>query len=124
MGIDIYMKWPKQTKKEHEAQFTGFSVIDGDKGYLREAYHGEPYATKFLVREAFANKSGEARIKASVLRARLPETLKLAIQRGKDVYNEKLVETSPECQAFTDFVILAERMEKKLKKPVTIWASY
>jgi predicted Rossmann fold nucleotide-binding protein DprA/Smf involved in DNA uptake len=45
MGIDIYARWKGQTRQEQEAQYTGFSVVHGHLGYLREAYHGEPYAT-------------------------------------------------------------------------------
>ena len=56
MGIDIYMHWKDQTEEEHKAQLTGFSVTSGDVGYLREAYHGSPYATKFLMPEAFDDR--------------------------------------------------------------------
>jgi len=87
MGIDIYLRWPNQTKAEKEGQYTGFSITAGDVGYLREAYHGGPYATKHLLREAF-NDEGEAKIPASVLRERLPETIMLAIYREHVVYGE------------------------------------
>ena len=55
MGIDIYMSWEEQTEEEEKAQFTGFEVSEraGGAGYLREAYHGPPYATMFFVQEAF-----------------------------------------------------------------------
>ena len=29
----------------------GFDITAGDKGYLREAYHGSPYATHYLLKE-------------------------------------------------------------------------
>lgn len=51
MGIDIYLKWDGMTQKERKNQITGFSIIHGYRGYLREAYHGEPYATKKLITE-------------------------------------------------------------------------
>ena len=35
MGSDCYMKWEGMTKKEKEAQLTGFSIDDGRNGYLR-----------------------------------------------------------------------------------------
>jgi hypothetical protein len=124
MGIDIYMQWDQQTDQEKQAQITGFSIEDGDKGYLREAYHGEPYATKFLVREAFASKTATAKIRAAVLRSRLAETQRLAIKRAKKVYNESCTLCSPEIKAFADFVKLAEKVEAKTGKPVTIIASY
>jgi hypothetical protein len=52
----VYTSWRGQTEKEQAAQITGFSVVHGHVGYLREAYHGEPYATRVLVPEAFAAK--------------------------------------------------------------------
>ena len=53
MGIDIYATWAGMTPQERALQYTGFSVINGEVGYLREAYHGKPYATQVLVPEAF-----------------------------------------------------------------------
>ena len=53
MGIDIYAKWDRMSRQEEAAQITGFSVEHGHVGYLREAYHGEPYATKVFVPQAF-----------------------------------------------------------------------
>lgn len=67
MGIDIYMAWPGQTEEERQAQYTGFSICAGERGYLREAYHGPPYATPVLVPEcwddeaAVFNAKGERR---------------------------------------------------------------
>jgi hypothetical protein len=49
MGIDIYARWDTQTSEEEEAQYKAvFSSEAGHIGYLREAYHGEPYATHCL----------------------------------------------------------------------------
>lgn len=73
MGIDIYLSWPKMTKKQKKAQCTGFSIFSGDVGYLREAYHGGPYPSKILVREAFESNDCKARIPASVMRQRLTD---------------------------------------------------
>jgi hypothetical protein len=84
MGIDIYCKWEGQTEEDKQAQYTGFSVVAGRAGYLREAYHGGPYVTKFLVREAF--DGGEAQIPASVLRERLPAAVLLAMFRNQKIY--------------------------------------
>jgi hypothetical protein len=124
MGIDIYVRWNKQTEKEKDSQYTGFSVTAGNVGYLREAYHGKPYATKVLVKEAFESSSCEAKIPAKVLRKRLPEVIKLVIQRAKEVYHTDIDENSPEVQSFKDFVDLCERKEKEQGEPVTIVASY
>lgn len=84
MGIDIYMKWPGQTEAESKAQITGFSVDCGNVGYLREAYHGGPYATRYFVEEAFGDD--EVRIPANVLRERLPAAVMLATFREYILY--------------------------------------
>lgn len=54
MGIDIYAKWDAYTEANYEAQLTGFDTTAGSVGYLREAYHGGPYVTNWLMPEAFA----------------------------------------------------------------------
>lgn len=71
MGIDIYLRWSGMTEEDEQRQYTGMSIIAGDVGYLREAYHGGPYATKILVREAFDAENCEAEIPAAILRERL-----------------------------------------------------
>jgi hypothetical protein len=53
MGIDIYLKWDGMEAEKKQQQITGMSTTSGEVGYLREAYHGGPYTTKILVREAF-----------------------------------------------------------------------
>ena len=66
MGIDIYAEWDGQTEAEHEKQISSWLCAwSGDAGYLREAYCGGPYATRFLVAEAFEN--GEARITERII---------------------------------------------------------
>jgi hypothetical protein len=72
MGIDIYANWRGQSEAEASAQITGFSGVAGHVGYLREAYHGGPYVTKYLVSEAFEDAEGVAAIPARTLRERLP----------------------------------------------------
>jgi 4-aminobutyrate aminotransferase-like enzyme len=123
MGIDIYAVWRGQTKKEKDDQLTGFSVVDGQVGYLREAYHGSPYATMHLCAEAFEH--GHAEIPAEVLRERLPEALRLAEERERTVYGVKhREEMEPVLQSFRDFVALCERKEKETGSPVMIEASW
>jgi len=73
MGIDIYLKWDGMTKEDQQNQHTGFNTTSGHVGYLREAYHGGPYATKILCREAFEADECEAQIPAEVLRERLTQ---------------------------------------------------
>jgi hypothetical protein len=116
MGIDVYMRWNGQTKEEKEAQLTGFSIVHGYTGYLREAYHGEPYATRILVPEAFFVE--DIRISAKILRERLPKTLEACEERYKnDIYKEQAK------QSYIDFVELAERKEKETGQPVLIIVS-
>ncbi|MDP2659512.1 MAG: hypothetical protein Q8R28_02120 [Dehalococcoidia bacterium] len=123
MGIDIYARWKDQTQEEAN-RIDWFSVEDGHVGYLREAYHGEPYATRHLVAEAFASDRGEARIPAAVLRKRLPETIRLAKERQRVVYKRTVADDDPVIKSFTDFVELCERKERETGAPVTITASY
>ena len=139
MGIDIYLRWERMTEAEREAQQLGFSVVHGHVGYLREAYHGAPYATRVLMPEAFAlhRLSAEAarlrgwdvdgdlavQIPAATLRGRLEAACGAAIERGREVYHEALTGDSPEVRAFIDFVTLAERLEAEGRCP-RIYASY
>lgn len=123
MGIDIYAQWEGMTETERSAQVIGFSAVHGHVGYLREAYHGEPYATVELVGEAFVG--GRAYIPALVLRNRLPETLRLAEKREREIYEV----TDPEeiegvLESYRDFVDLCERKEIETGKPCLIIASY
>lgn len=125
MGIDIYAEWNGQTKKEKDAQVTGFSTVHGHVGYLREAYHGEPYATRFLVREAFESSNGKAAIAAAVLRERLPETLAIVEERERSVYGTTdEAEIKGVQESFAEFVKLCERKERETGEPMTIVASY
>lgn len=126
MGIDVYLRWAGQTQQERDAQFTGFRVVHGHVGYLREAYHGEPYATRYLVKEAFESPRNTANIPARVLRERLPRTLELAKMRLTCVYRVKrhISDNHPEIKSFSDFVELCERKEQETGKPCTIIASY
>ena len=125
MGIDIYARWKGQTDAEEAAQYVGFSVAHGHVGYLREAYHGEPYATRYLVQEAFDDPDGTAQIPAALLRERLAHTLALVAVREQVVYDEHETEAIREVQqSFEDFVALCEDKERETGEPVTIIASY
>ena len=116
MGIDIYLRWQGMTEDERAAQQTGFSVAHGHVGYLREAYHGEPYATRVLVPEAF-DSAEPVRIPAWVLRNRLPAALSVARERALRVYGERFPPDAPELRAFAAFVELAERLEADGREP-------
>lgn len=82
MGIDIYLKWDGMTAKDKKQQITGFSTTAGKTGYLRESYHGGPYATHIFFREAFEAESYEAEIPAAVMRERMDSVTEPA--RGCD----------------------------------------
>jgi len=124
MGIDIYLDWDGMTEADKQARYVGgFDITIGNTGYLREAYHGSPYATHYLLKEAFENESGEAHIPAEVLRERLPETITLHIQRHRELYNQDVNWESPSAESIVSFVELAERLEKANKNPKVI-ASY
>ena len=123
MGIDIYMKWHEHEK---EKQLTGFEVSGraGSHGYLREAYHGGPYAMKVLLHECWEQEQPEDRLSfsAATLRERLPDAIDAAVIRYKLIYNED--DASEMAEALTQFVELAERKEKETGQPVTVYASY
>lgn len=88
MGIDIYLKWHDMNEDDQTRQFTGMSTTAGAVGYLREAYHGGPYATRILCREAFEAENCEAQIPAETLRDRLTKVTEPAITQnvsGHDV---------------------------------------
>lgn len=123
MGIDIYMRWDGMTEEDRDKQITGFDATKGDVGYLREANHGQVFATEYLVKEAFAKDAGEVHIPAKELRKRLPLTKEIVIQRAKQVYKEELTEDDAVVKAFEDFVKLSEALEEDGRKP-TIYASY
>jgi hypothetical protein len=128
MGIDIYARWRNMTDEEKNAQYTGFSITAGNVGYLREAYHGDPYATKYLCAEAFSNKAMEdegVAIESATLKARLPRTLELVRERMTKVYECKDEDEIAEVQkSYTDFVDLIIRKETETGKPVRITASW
>lgn len=128
MGIDIYAHWREQSKAEADAQSTGFSIAHGHVGYLREAYHGEPYATRVLVPEAFDHETypDGAPIAAAALRNRLRKTLATTRARQLIVYKEPAGsdDTTMVCKSFTDFVALCEAKERETGAPCIIHASY
>jgi hypothetical protein len=131
MGIDIYARWSTQTDEEVTAQVTGFSVEAGHVGYLREAYHGEPYATHVLVPEAFSDEMAQlypdgVPISALQLRKRLPQTIEVARQREKAIYGHEPEhpETRLVVKSFEDFVTLCEEKEDETGELCTILASY
>lgn len=125
MGIDIYAKWNDQTESERRAQTSEWlSGESGNVGYLREAYHGEPYATRFLCAEAFDAEDAQARIPAATLRERLAETLELVKERARTLYNATDEQVERQQQTFRDFVALCEQKERATGEAVLIVACY
>ena len=125
MGIDIYLRWQGQTKEEEEAQYTGFSVQHGHVGYLREAYHGGPYATKLLFPETWNEDEQTARIPNSVLRERMPKAIDAAVVRERTVYGvaDVTLETCEMAKSIQSFVELHGKLEQEGKDP-WIYNSY
>lgn len=72
MGIDLYIDRKTETKDD---EIDHFSTNQGHVGYLREAYHGYPYATRLLAPEAFESPDQRAKIPARKLRARLTKKM-------------------------------------------------
>lgn len=91
-------------------------------GYLREAYHGEPYATRVLVPEAFAANEAVP-IPAETLRARLPDVLAAVEKRHTTIYQDSPEAIATYQQAYADFVDLAARKESETGEPVLILVS-
>ena len=123
MGIDIYMRWDGMTEEDRDKQITGFDATKGDVGYLREASHGQIFATQYLVKEAFEEGADEVHIPAKELRKRLPLTKDIVIQRAREVYKEELTEDDEIVKSFENFVKLGEALEADGRKP-TVYASY
>ncbi len=131
MGIDLYLHWHGMTEAERATQVTGFSIEAGHLGYLREAYHGAPYATPVLVPEAFqleeeAGHPDGIPVSSSVLRERLPRVIETAIEREAHVYghDRRHSETRTVVKSFEDFVALCEAKEADTGEPCRMVASY
>lgn len=123
MGIDVYLRWKGMTPEEQDAQITGFSNTSGHVGYLREAYHGNPYATKVLVPEGFDADADAVTISAQTLRERLPATLEAAKLRQVQLYKIDPPKLAV-LQSYEDFVALAEKKEAETGEPCQVVVSY
>jgi len=111
MGIDIYAEGDERRGTTN-------------RGYIREAYHGEPYPSFHLLPELF-EAHGMTRIPSATLRERLPETLKRARERMRRVYeltDENEIEAN--INQYTDFVEFCEELEDKSGDPPTVSGSW
>ena len=94
------------------------------QGYLREAYHGEPYATRVLVPEAF-ERADWVEIPARLLRERLPQVLDIARKRERAVYGiTEKEEIEKVARSYVDFVELCEAKERQTGEPCLIRAAW
>jgi hypothetical protein len=137
MGIDVYARWKDQTEEEKNAQYTGFSTVHGHVGYLREAYHGSPYATQELMPEGFESRCPDQsidckdcidkpcnpKVPAATLRERLPRVLEVVAERERRLYHSSDEDVARVQKSYTDFVELCERKEAETGEPVRIVVS-
>jgi hypothetical protein len=124
LGYDVYLHWQGQTEEERQAQYTGFSIVHGHVGYLREAFHGEPYAIKVLVPEAFMDGyQHEVTIPAATLRSRLPQTLAAVERRHTTIYHDPPERIVSYQKSYEDFVALAEQKERETGAAIRVRVS-
>lgn len=124
MEIEICAQWDRMSMQEAAAQLSAkYNLAGGAVGYLREPYHGEPYATRTLVPEAI--NYGRARIAATTLRKRLPDALQVVEAREHAYAVTAADETGIERmqKEYRDFVALCARKEAETGIPCLIIAS-
>lgn len=123
MGIDVYLKWDGMTEEDEENRITGFEVSKraGASGYLREAYHGEPYATFILFPECFEGNR-EHKYNTNTLIHRSAQAIIAANKRGETIYKRK--EGDPEMEdAIKEFIKLHGKKEREGLNP-KVYVSY
>ncbi len=128
MDIEVCAQWDYMSMQEAAAQLGGkfnteYGVEAGSVGYLREPYHGEPYATKTLVPEAF--RYGRARIAAVELQKRLPDALHIVETRERAYAFSAADDADIERmqRRYREFVALCARKEQECGIPCMIIAS-
>lgn len=111
-----------EVKSPGQTCITQLSCADDD-AHLREAYQGEPYATKVLVPEAY--EETRSAIDAATLQKRLPAALAAAEQRERMVYRETdTAAIHRVLKSYRDFVELRARKQQESGHPCLIIASY
>ncbi len=108
MGIDVYLSWDGKTEEEQQAQYTGFSTVAGNAGYLREAYHGSPYATHALfprdyweITQEEADAGGKL-ADIALLKSRLAQTVMVAAYRNHALYEQGIDQSYAELGDITE----------------------
>lgn len=120
MSIQVTMTWAGMTAEESHGLVAGIEPKDCCPVWFQENYHGGPYPSKYLLAEAYESSSGQAQIPALVLESRLGETIRLAIERQKNAYNEVAYLYDPEVYRYDVFVKTARLVEDRTGNPVTI----
>ena len=121
MGIDIYLEWDGMTEADKNAQIEcGFSITSGNVGYLREAYHGGPYATKLLCREAFESDTSAAEIPADILRERLTHVTEPVFELHNANSGHKMAEQVAQLLAAAGITIMGGPMGAEKTTPMTV----
>ncbi len=123
MQIDVFAQWDRMSFEDASAQLTGKFTHTSGAGYLQEPYHGEPYATKTLVPEAF--RYGRARIAAADLQKRLPDALHIVETRERLTAVTSADEAAIEKmqKEYRDFVALCAEKEDETGIPCLIVTS-
>jgi hypothetical protein len=156
--VNCYLKWEDHAREKSYLEKMHNEIIKmpvektweslhkfGYLGYLREeVYDGQSYVMKHLFSEAWSEdnndsiKDGYCKISSDVLKARLPEAIRITIQREKLKYNKKTrlsrqrqqqqqkkeeENHSPRVKSLKDFVQLFKQKEKEGKNP-RIYVSY
>jgi hypothetical protein len=129
MGVDIYMHWKDQSEEEEKAQYTGFSLDAGAKGYIREAYHGNPMVTMEMFKECFGGNEENTEDKgveftSGKLLSRLPAAIESVLAKQKTRYVANPMYSLYMTRSLCDFVELAIEKEKLTGSSVRIYASY
>jgi hypothetical protein len=121
MGIDIYLEWDGMDDESRKAQCTGFSILAGGVGYLREAYHGGPYATRILVREAFESDDATAEIPAAIMRERLTSVTEpvCSKNRGHDLA-QLLIGAVSQTMTAEGGQFDPDRLQRDTTRPMTV----
>lgn len=113
MGIDVYIV--RENQPEDDAAEWG-DTGQGHVGYLRESYHGYPYATAILFPEGF-NTDGPVRIPAKFLRARLYSPQPMPVKPiGGDIITRLLASVTEEMNKEDTTNPLAKKLTDVLEK--------
>jgi hypothetical protein len=116
MGIDVYLGWPGKTEDDQKAQYTGYSIVHGHVGYLREGGGRSPSAIKVMFPAAWSANGEPVVEPASGMRERLPTALAAVAQRYAD--EPDIIHDAQ--KSFIDFVDLAEHKERETGEPCTV----